>query len=238
MPRLSTTEEEAQYERLVAEFTATPTPFLTLLNRAGSRITDLVQKVFDDSIVRAHFSDRRAFVSCEDVTSTEVAVACLASGLGLEPSEDAIVTVLEYIATHGRTLIVLDNIDAIYSYTDPEQERATSLLLTTLVAVNDLTLVITFGGAPLPETIVWTMMDDATDERAKSEPEATNHTQAASALAVVSCPLDPSHWSVVLKVFRAHVPLWTPHKTPTVHLHLMRLLLLHFAMALSPPLAL
>jgi len=174
MPLPCTAGADTRCERLVAQLVATPAPPLALLNHTGSQQATLVQKVLEDSTVRAHFSDRCVFVSCEGATSAEVVVACLASALGLEPSEDAIDTVLEDFATHSRTLIILDNVDAIYSPEDPEQQEATEVLLASLAAVDEVTLIITFCGTSLPEYVAWTSMNHATDDAAESEPQPSH----------------------------------------------------------------
>jgi len=176
----------AEYERLATQLIATPAPRLALFNRTGAEQDSHVQQILKHSAVRAHFSDRCALVSCDNATSTEVAIACLASGLGLEPSDNNIGTILSHLKAVGRTLVVLDNLDAIYSPADPEQQEATDVLLATLAAVDDITLVITFCGSPLPECVVWISMDDTRDDAPKSELQATDHLYHVATPAVVS----------------------------------------------------
>ena len=185
------------YECMVAQLVTTPAPRLALLNNAEAKQSTFVQKVLEDSAVRAYFSNRCVVVSCDGATSAEAAIACLASGLGLEPTDNCIEAILEYLVAHGRTLIVFDNVEAIYSPTDPEQQEATDVLLATLAAVDEVTLVVTFCGTPLPDCVAWTSMDDISDNTPKSEPQASRLPQHMTAQAVVS-PASPSHTMVVM----------------------------------------
>jgi len=173
----------AAYERLVAQLIATPAPRLAFHNHIVDEQAVLLKDILEDPAVRAHYSDRCVLVSCEDAASAEVVIACVASALGLELSEDAIDTVLEDLATHGRTLIVLENVDAIYSSADAVQQEATDVLLASLAAVDELTLVITFCGTSLPECVAWTKMDDVARN---FESQASNIRQHATTPAVVS----------------------------------------------------
>jgi len=204
MPGSSTAEADTEYQRLAAQVITTPALRLALLNSTVADQASHVQKILDDSVVQAHFSDRVAFVSCDEAASIEVAVACLASGLGLEPNDDGIGAILGYVMATGRTLVVLDNFHAIYSPADPEQQEATDVLLATLAAVDEVTLVITFCGSPLPECVAWTNMDDATDHTANSEPSAAKLPQDVAPPAMVSCLSDAYSLTIVLIMPRLH----------------------------------
>jgi len=191
MPGSSTSETNAEYQHLAAQVIATPALRLALLNNADADHTSHTRKVLEDSAVRAHFSDRVAFVSCDDATSTEVTIACLASALGLDPNDDDIGAILGHLMATGRTLVVLNNVDAIYSSADPEQQEETDVLLATLAAVDEVTLVITFcisSLASLPECVAWTNMDDATGNTTRSEPSAANLSQDMAPSTAVSYP--------------------------------------------------
>jgi len=201
----SAAQAGAEYEHLVARLIATPATRLALPNATSAERASLVQKAFEDSVVRTHFSDHCVFVSCDSTASTEVTTACIASGLGLEPSEHAIVNVLEEIAAHDRTLIVLDNVDAIYLPTDTEQQEATNVLLATLASVDGLTLVITFCGIPLPECVAWTSTDNSTNDRLKPGSHATNLAQHLSTPAAVSCSFNTTHLGTMLIALRLHL---------------------------------
>ena len=197
MPRPCAAGADVGYECMVAQLVTTPAPRLALLNNAEAKQSTFVQKVLEDSAVRAYFSNRCVVVSCDGATSAEVAIACLASGLGLEPTDNCIEAILEYLVALGRTLIVFDNVEAIYSPTDPDQQEATDVLLATLAAVDEVTLVVTFCGTPLPDCVAWTSMDDISDDTPKSEPQANRLPQHMTAQAVVS-PASPSHTMVVM----------------------------------------
>jgi len=145
--RISPSSEDTEYHRLVSQLVATPAPRLSLVESTGSAKSALVQKVLEDPAVRGHYADRCVYISCDSETSTQAIVACLASALGLEPNDNMRVrTVLDHLATHGRTLLVLEKLDAIYSPANPEQQEAAYVLLATLAAVDELTLVVTLCG--------------------------------------------------------------------------------------------
>jgi len=137
--------------------------------------------------VRAHYSDRCVLVSCEDGANAEVAVACLASGLGLAPNDSDIGVILNHLVAHNHTLIILDNVDTIYSSADPALQKATDVLLATLAAVDEVSLVITFCGNSLPECVEWMSMVNFIDGTAKSEPQAVNDSQHVTTHAPEHC---------------------------------------------------
>jgi len=202
MPLPFTAGADAQYGRLVAQLVATPAPRLTLLNHTEAEKTTILQNILEESDVRAHFSGRCVFVSCGDAASAEVATACVASALDLEPNEDIIATVLEDFAAHDRTLIVLDNVNAIYSSADAEQQEATDVMLATLAAMDEVTLVITYCGSQLPECVAWTSMTDATDDAANTEPQTARLPQQVMTPTTVSYPSNMCLLTAVLKPLR------------------------------------
>jgi len=157
--------------QLVAHLIATPTARLALLNSTCASTGFLLQKVLEVPSIRDHFSDRCVFVSCDGATSTDVVVACLASGLGLEPQEDAIGVVLEDLMAHRCTLIVLDNLDVIHASADPEQQEPTDVMLATLASVDQLSLVVTLRGQSQPDCVDWISVGD-NDDPDKAELQA------------------------------------------------------------------
>jgi len=179
-------EADREYERLVARLIATARPRLALLNHAGDEQHPLMQKILEDSAIRAHFSDRCVSVSCDGATNTQVAIGCLASGLGLSPNE-GIEAIHSHLVAQDHTLVVIQNVDAIYSPADPEQQEATDVLLTTLAALDDITLVITFYGTPLPECVAWTVMNGDMSVAFKLTVPLRNGLQTSTKQTLVSC---------------------------------------------------
>jgi len=186
----SAAEADTEYERLAAQPTAPIVTRLAIRNRTIAARAALVQFVLENQIVRTYFSNRCVSVLCDEAASTEVAVACLASALGLDPNEDDIESIISHLVSHSRTLIVFESLDAIYSPTDPEQQEATDLLLTTLDAVDQVSLVITFGGPKLPECVDWKFlpMTYDTEDASEFQPQAANHPQHMTGSSAVSFP--------------------------------------------------
>jgi len=180
MQSTSPTGEDVECGCLVARLITTPTARIALLKPTCASTSSLIQKVLGDTSIRDHFSDRCVVVSCDDATNTDVVVACLASGLGLEPQEDAIGTVLEYLMANSCTLIVLDNLDVIHASADPEQQEATEVLLATLSSIDELSLVVTLRGQSLPECVGWTSVVSANNDSGKAVP--CNFPTATSAI--------------------------------------------------------
>ena len=100
---------------------------------------------------------------CQGASSSDVVLRRLSAELGIDEHDDTIGAILDRLVASERTLIAFDKLDAIYAPADLDQQEATDLLLATLAAVDEVTLIITFSGAALPESVIWSVLDDCGD---------------------------------------------------------------------------
>jgi len=190
MPHPTAVGADTKYERLAAQATAPPAIRLAIHNRTTAARAIVVQEVLESPIIRTQFSDRCVSVQCDEAASTEVAIACLASALGLDPNEDDMEAIVTHLVSHCRTLVVFESLDAIYAPADTKQQEATDKLLATLAALDQVSLVITFGGPKLPGCVAWKTLPTsyASDNTSKSKLQAANLPKHMTGPAAVSFP--------------------------------------------------
>ncbi|KAH7075292.1 hypothetical protein BKA62DRAFT_762876 [Auriculariales sp. MPI-PUGE-AT-0066] len=102
-----------------------------ILGTGGTGKTSLSLVVLHDPRVLAHFGSQRHFLSCEPLTDAPAALSKL---FALPASRNALETLLMHLASRGRTLLVLDNLETVEE------------LLRRLVSIPNLSLLITSRG--------------------------------------------------------------------------------------------
>jgi len=153
-------ETWANQERLVTQLLTTPFLRLAILGPDGAGNATFIRGIIRNSRVQGYFAECCAIVSCDGALSADAVIDRLAVELGvLETVADPFAAVLGKLVTHKRTLIVFNQLDAIYSMIGPEQQKAIDFLLVTLAGVEKLSLVVTFSGTLLPECVAWTMVE-------------------------------------------------------------------------------
>jgi len=152
---------------LVALLVDTPSARVAVLDRADGKLPAL-RYAHDDPRVRRYCEDRRVFLSCNEISTSDIFWSRLAAGLNLQipNSDDAEtdadvtrVVVLDDLTANQRTLITLEKLECIYSRDNQAQQEATDVLLATLAAIDEVTLFVSFCGSSLPESVNWTIVN-------------------------------------------------------------------------------
>ncbi|KAJ6467309.1 hypothetical protein C8R45DRAFT_1171729 [Mycena sanguinolenta] len=98
--------------------------------------------------------EQRFFVSAESATTSVELAALIGLHIGLNPSRDITTAIVHYFSRKPSSLLILDNLEAVW---EPTQSRAgVEELLSLLADVEYLGLIITMRGAERPARVQWT----------------------------------------------------------------------------------
>ena len=149
-------------DRLVSLLLDTDASRLAIVGPGGIGKTSLALAVLHDPRIRARFSNDRLFVSCEGATSADYVLRLLALKLGIEHSSDNILQkIVDALASRERTLLVLDNLESIWSAANVELKGGTEAFLAQMATVDKLALIVTTRDTALPGCVHWTNADQA-----------------------------------------------------------------------------
>ncbi|KAH7098817.1 hypothetical protein BKA62DRAFT_711990 [Auriculariales sp. MPI-PUGE-AT-0066] len=151
-------------EQIIHQSTEQTAANVGIIGNGGIGKTSLAQAVLWERVTVEHFGPRRFFVSCEPLVDAAGVGAALAKVFNLPSANDALKGIIAHLELHGRTLLVLDNLETVWLVPDDRTRSQVELLLRHLAAIPTLTLVITSRGIILPGGIRWSNAAYATLE--------------------------------------------------------------------------
>jgi len=134
---------------------------LAVLGSGGMGKTSVSLAILHDRRIRTHYGSRRFFLSCEAHADGDSVVVALARLFDLQASRDLLTIVVGYLTDNGPTILVLDNIETVWSAQNSTAAAATERLLATLAQIPALSLIITCRGIVLPQSVQWTNANTA-----------------------------------------------------------------------------
>ncbi|KAH7097137.1 hypothetical protein BKA62DRAFT_833482 [Auriculariales sp. MPI-PUGE-AT-0066] len=151
-------------EKVIQHSTRQAAANLGILGNAGLGKTSLAQTVMWEHPIVEHFGSRRFFLSCEPLIDATGVGAALSKLFDVPASKDKLHGIITHLESHGRTLLVLDNLETVWLVPDDRARSQLELLLRRLAAIPTLTLIITSRGIVLPRGISWANVASATIE--------------------------------------------------------------------------
>jgi len=154
-PSPSVVDQSADFDRLIAHLVEKPASRYAILDPTFIDRTSLISRILDSPRVRNHFSQRCIFVSCAGARNTDDIVTRLAAKLSIASNSDHMKAVLENLTAHRKTLIALDKLDVVYSLDNRDEQDAADVMLACLASIDELSLLVTYCGPSLPESVMW-----------------------------------------------------------------------------------
>ncbi|KAJ7482455.1 P-loop containing nucleoside triphosphate hydrolase protein, partial [Mycena latifolia] len=128
-------------------------PRITILGAGGMGKTSLAKAALHHPDIAAKYEQCFFIVSDSVTTSVELS-GLIGEHIGFEPAKDLTKQVIQYFATTGPSLLILDNLETSW---EPLESRAgVEELLSKLTDVPHLALMITMRGAEWPSKVHWT----------------------------------------------------------------------------------
>ncbi|KAJ7804177.1 hypothetical protein B0H14DRAFT_3154111 [Mycena olivaceomarginata] len=132
-------------------------PRIAILGAGGMGKTSLAQAVLHQPEITARYAQNRFFVSCASTTTNLELVNLIGAHLGLNPSKDLTQAVLQHLSNTPPSLLILDELEALW---EPTSSRVDiEELLSLLTGVEELALMatqITMRGVERPAKVLWT----------------------------------------------------------------------------------
>ncbi|KAJ7482429.1 hypothetical protein FB451DRAFT_1441679 [Mycena latifolia] len=128
-------------------------PRIAILGAGGMGKTSLAKATLHHPDIGSKYEEC-FFVVTDSVTTTIGLSVLIAEHIGLKPAKDVTTQVLHYFATHGPSLLILDNLET--SWEPLESRGEVEELLSKLTDVPHLALMITMRGAERPAKVQWT----------------------------------------------------------------------------------
>ncbi|KAJ7321375.1 P-loop containing nucleoside triphosphate hydrolase protein, partial [Mycena albidolilacea] len=122
-------------------------PRIAILGAGGMGKTSLARVVLHHSDITARYAQNRFFVACTSATTKLELVNLIGEHLGLEPSKDLTQTVLQHLLSNPPSLLILDELEALW---EPTSSRGGIEELLSLLTS------ITMRGAEHPAKVKWT----------------------------------------------------------------------------------
>ncbi|KAJ7440871.1 hypothetical protein FB451DRAFT_1442779 [Mycena latifolia] len=128
-------------------------PRIAILGAGGMGKTSLAKAALHHPEIASKYE--QCFFVLVDSATTSIGLSVLISEhIGLKPANDVPTQVLHYFATHGPSLLILDNLETPW---EPLESRGeVEELLSKLTDVPHLALMITMRGAERPAKVQWT----------------------------------------------------------------------------------
>ncbi|KAJ7677296.1 hypothetical protein B0H14DRAFT_2552756, partial [Mycena olivaceomarginata] len=116
--------------------------------------TSLARAVLHHAEITARYAQNRFFVACNSATTRIELENLIGSHLGLKPGKDPTQVVLQHFSNSPPSLLILDELEALW---EPASSRGDiEELLSLLTGVEHLVLMITMRGAEHPAKVLWT----------------------------------------------------------------------------------
>ncbi|KAJ6611897.1 hypothetical protein B0H10DRAFT_338086 [Mycena sp. CBHHK59/15] len=126
---------------------------VAILGTGGMGKTSLATAALHDLRIAQMFS-QRYFVSCESVYTVEGLLICLASYIGIAPSNQITKSILRYFSERNPSILVLDNFETPWE--SAESRPGIEEFLGLLTDIPQLALVVTMRGVERPGKVRWT----------------------------------------------------------------------------------
>ncbi|KAJ7476748.1 hypothetical protein FB451DRAFT_1132081 [Mycena latifolia] len=129
-------------------------PRIAILGPGGMGKTSLARAILHHPEIVARYDQHRIFIACDSASSTVQLAGLIGAHLGLKPGDNPIQPVIRHFANNPASLLILDNLEAIW---EPQDSRAeVEKFLALLTDVDHLALIITMRGAERPAKVRWT----------------------------------------------------------------------------------
>ncbi|KAJ7462879.1 hypothetical protein FB451DRAFT_1370816 [Mycena latifolia] len=137
----------------IVEILHQDSPRIAILGAGGMGKTSLAKAALHHPDIKSKY-EQCFFVAVDSVTTSVGLAVLIAEHIGVTSAKDVTKKVMHYFATHGPSLLILDNLETSWELI--ESRGDVEELLSKLTDVPHLALMITMRGAERPAKVQWT----------------------------------------------------------------------------------